>query len=73
MLDDELLMLKLLNRIMANLGLTSFNTSEKRYAALASIDGPGNLPALTTVLQQSSLKAPRGRRPTSSTTPPRPC
>jgi len=58
-LDDELLMLRLLNRNMANLGFTLVNISEKGYAARASIDGPGHLRVLTTVLQQSNLNGSR--------------
>lgn len=45
-LDDEPLMLKLLARILANLGFSSVSTSVNGHAALASLDGPGNHPDL---------------------------
>ncbi|MFH7325155.1 EAL domain-containing protein [Desulfurivibrio sp. C05AmB] len=45
-LDDEPLMLKLLGRILTNLGFTSVSTSANGHAALASLDGPGNHPDL---------------------------
>ena len=45
-LDDEPFMLKLLGRILENLGFSSVATCDNGYAALEWVDGNGKYPDL---------------------------